>query len=52
VAAPEIVAGPGFQPYTAAEIGRLRAHPLRLQAAAVRRELQRRIRRQAGSGAR
>ncbi len=41
-----------FRPYTAAEIGRLRAHPLRLQAATVRRELQRRIRRQAGSGAR
>ncbi|HUY83069.1 MAG TPA: cytochrome c [Steroidobacteraceae bacterium] len=33
-----------FQPFTAAEIGRLRLRPLRLRAAAVRRELQRRIR--------
>ena len=41
-----------FRPYTAAEIGRLRARPLRLQAAAVRRALQRRIRRRARSGAR
>ena len=41
-----------FRPYTAAELGRLRAHPLRLRAAAVRRELQRRIRRHARSGAR
>ena len=42
----------GFRPYTAAEIGRLRARPLRLRAAAGRRELQRRIRRRARSGAR
>ena len=41
-----------FRPYTAAEIGRLRAHPLRLQAAAVRQELQRRIHRQRRSGGR
>jgi cytochrome c553 len=41
-----------FRPYTAAEIGRLRARPLRLQAAALRRELQRRIRARERSGAR
>ena len=41
-----------FRPYTAAEIGRLRAHPLRLQAATVRRELQRRILERERSGAR
>jgi mono/diheme cytochrome c family protein len=32
-----------FRPFTAAEIGRLRVRPLRLRAAVVRRELQRRI---------
>ena len=41
-----------FRPYTAAEIGRLRAHPLRLQAAAVRRQLLQRIRGHARSGTR